>query len=628
VIAEKLVERCVSGLRFLDGQDLVGGHVWEGLHSAAGPGDSDLFDDGVGAKAEVNPRIARAGVAHGCGRFIPLRETVWSGYPDLRAKAHSVAARADEVNENPMLARGADVTKELDWLLKAADDDVDTTSVEDITERRAAMCTGDLKRSAGTGTDVLEFAAAKIAKDAIWFRVGLRRDSLLYVVHYVGARDEEILPAVVVEIVDAVAPAGHPIRELAKAAGDRSICENIATLIDVEREVLMFDGGVPDIGPPVVIYIAEISTHAGERVAVQRVGDARRDGDLFEFLSPNVAEQEVGHSVVRDKRIEKAIAIKVGEAHGHALADKCIDAGLMRNVGKGAVAIIAVQGVVQRRILVGMAVATQSFFECAVRVLVDFPMAVVDDEEIEKAVIVVVEPTRTDRPHLPAMRMGAGNARFYGDVGKSSVPVVVKKLITGNVGNENVGATIVVVVTNGDTHSVACSGHAGFFSDIGKRAVVVVAIEPVPVVGRGLFKRRNLGAVDAIDVEKAVVVVIEKSHTGNHGFGLIFVRGGAIARHEVEAGLMSYFFEANSRSWRTCRRIGLRRKGPEAARSERRSRERSEVLKKPAPLRARDVIVCHWLVRGCYVDQPSGPLISAGLLSTVIDRRSEEGLVR
>ena len=86
--------------------------------------------------------------------------------------------------------------------------------VEDIAEGCSTMRTGNLEVGTGAGTDVLEFAVAEIAEDGIGFRVRLRRDGLLDVVHHVRASDEEVFPSVIVEVVNAVAPAGHAVGEL------------------------------------------------------------------------------------------------------------------------------------------------------------------------------------------------------------------------------------------------------------------------------------------------------------------------------------------------------------------------------------------------------------------------------
>ena len=622
---------CASGLWLFDGDDLVRGNVREFLNLATGPGDHDFFDRLIQSEAEVNPRIAGAGIANGGCCFVPLHAAVGSSDADLCTEAHAVAARAYEADKNPVLASGADVAEELDGLIEAGDDDIDAAGIEDIAEGCAAVRCRDLKRRSGAGTDILEFGVAEIAEDAVGLGVGLRGDSLLDVVHHVGASDEKVFPSVVVEIVDAVAPASHAIGEVAEATGDSGICEDVAALRGVKGKVFVLDGSVPDVGAAVVVDVAEISTHAGERVAIERIGDACRYGNLFELLSANVVEEEVGHGVVCNESVEKTVAVDVGEGDGHAFSKKGINTGFVRHVRKSAVAVVAIESVVERRVLVGMTVAAHTFFERAIGVLVHFPMAVVDDKEIEETIVVVVEPARAYRPHLLAMGLRTSNARLRGDVSECPIAVVVKELIAGHVGNENVGATIVVVVTNGDAHAIACSGDAGFFRDVGEGAVVVVAVKTVPIVGRGFFERRNFGAVDAINVEESVVVVVEQRNAGNHRFGLVFVGCGAIARDEMEASLLGDLFKADRWRWHRSR-ASLRGKRPEAAWNKRRGRECSKGLEKLTAPGARDVIADHARLQGCREANRSSErrlwrrrrLLRRQSFTTVIDRRVEK----
>src|SRR6201998_259059 len=279
------------GFRLFDREDLVCRNVGEPLNNAAGPRNLYFFDDGIRAKAEVNAGVAGTGIAHGCRRFVPLGVAVGSGNADLRAKAHAVTARADEAQEKPMLARSADIAKELDGLVETGDDGVDAAGVEDVPKGRAAMCTGDLDGVSGAGADVLALAVAEIAEDGIGLRVGLGGDGLLNVVHDIGTSDKEILPAIVVKVVNAVAPAGHAVGELTDTAGVVGIDEGTAALVDVEREALVLDRGVPDVRQAIVVDVAEISTHAGQSIPVRRVGDARGNGDLFELFPANIAEE-------------------------------------------------------------------------------------------------------------------------------------------------------------------------------------------------------------------------------------------------------------------------------------------------------------------------------------------------
>ena len=76
-----------------------------------------------------------------------------------------------------------------------------------------------------------------------------------------------------------------------------------------------------------------------------------------------------------------------------------------------------------------------------------------------------------------------------------------------------IGPAVVVVVGHGAAESPAVVGDAGFGGDVGEGAVVIVVEERG--VRRGLFagERVDGGAVDDVDVEPAVVVVVEQAYT-------------------------------------------------------------------------------------------------------------------
>ena len=151
------------------------------------------------------------------------------------------------------------------------------------------------------------------------------------------------------------------------------------------------------------------------------------------------------------------------------------------------------------------------------------------DEEIEAAVVVVIEPDGAGGP------AGSGNAGFFGDVGEGAVAIVAIENAAAILRDVEIGETVGVVVANGDAHAVAAAGDAGFFGDIRERAVAIVAVEGV--AERSGRSPKIAGAtVDEVDVHPAVVVVIEEGAAGTGGFGEKFLGGMATGVDEIDAG--------------------------------------------------------------------------------------------
>src|SRR5215469_16069314 len=217
----------------------------------------------------------------------------------------------------------------------------------------------------------------------------------------------------------------------------------------------------------------------------------------------------------------------------------------LRNIGEGPITIVSIERAVQRRVVLRMAVCADAILQQTVGVLIDFPNAIVHHEKVEQSVIVVIEPTCANRPHLLTIELGAGEPCLRGDVSKGSVAIVVEQLISGDVGQKDIGPTVVVVVPNCYAHSVTSSRDACVFRYIGKRAVMIVVEEPVPVSGRFFLQRRNRGAVYEINIEISVAVIVEESDSRYHRFHLILVRGSRVPCDEVNSSFFRNVFETN-----------------------------------------------------------------------------------
>ena len=109
----------------------------------------------------------------------------------------------------------------------------------------------------------------------------------------------------------------------------------------------------------------------------------------------------------------------------------------------------------------------------------------VADEEIQASVVVVIKPYGAGGP------AGSGDAGFRGDVGESAVAVIVIKNAAGILRDVKVGESVAIVISDCDAHAVGVAGHAGFFGDVGKSAVAIVAIERVTQWLRQARKNRS-----------------------------------------------------------------------------------------------------------------------------------------
>src|SRR6185437_10886007 len=105
-----------------------------------------------------------------------------------------------------------------------------------------------------------------------------------------------------------------------------------------------------------------------------------------------------------------------------------------------------------------------------------------------------------------------------GDVGEGAVVVVVVEAGYAVVADVEVGPAVVVVVGDGAAVTPPIVLDSGFFGDVGKGSVVIVAEQSG--VGRGLLAVEGVegGAVDEVDVEPPIVVVVDETDAGAIGF--------------------------------------------------------------------------------------------------------------
>ncbi len=133
------------------------------------------------------------------------------------------------------------------------------------------------------------------------------------------------------------------------------------------------------------------------------------------------------------------------------------------------------------------------------------------DEEIEQTVVVVVAKGRPGGPSR------VGDAGLRGHISERAVTVVVEQMVGSVAGDIEVCPAVVVVVAGRHTHPPAGITDARFFGDIGEGAITIVAPQfaasAVRVCGRG-----DRWRVNKIDIQPAIVVVIEEGHASTHRF--------------------------------------------------------------------------------------------------------------
>ena len=225
---------------------------------------------------------------------------------------------------------------------------------------------------------------------------------------------------------------------------------------------------------------------------------------------------------------------KSATPEAHPLADHRPDAGGLRDVGEGAVALVAEQRVRQALVVVRVAVVVHPL-RAAEGLGLRVPDAVVGDEEVEVAVLVVVEEGGGDRPQRAVLRVGALEARLRGHVLEGAVAPVAVEDVLAQARHEEVGPPVAVVVGGRHPVVVAVALHPGLLRHVLELEVPQVAVEAVPEGGVRLVEARHLRPVGQEHVEEAVVVEVEEGDPRDHRLRLVAVGGAARVRDEADA---------------------------------------------------------------------------------------------
>ncbi len=128
-------------------------------------------------------------------------------------------------------------------------------------------------------------------------------------------------------------------------------------------------------------------------------------------------------------------------------------------------------------------------------------------------------------------------AGFLRDVGERAVAVVVKQNVVSPEAAEEIVPAVVVVIADADAGLPAGAREAGFFGDVGESSVAIIFVEMRGRCLAGRPVRVETRAVGEINVEPAVVVVIEKGEAAAFGFDdVALVIDSAPDIGSVEAG--------------------------------------------------------------------------------------------
>src|SRR5208282_2914820 len=156
-----------------------------------------------------------------------------------------------------------------------------------------------------------------------------------------------------------------------------------------------------------------------------------------------------------------------------------------------------------------------------VRLVTQVVVNVSRNEKVEPSIAVVVAPRSPVRP------VAKHHAGFFGHIGKCAVVVVAIEPVSAEVANKNVGPSVVVKVADGHPESPAVIRYTCLGGYIGKCAIVIVVEERCV---RWRFSPGECvvgGSVHQVNIEPAVIVIVDKPHTRTVSLKDVLLLGGS-----------------------------------------------------------------------------------------------------
>ena len=254
-------------------------------------------------------------------------------------------------------------------------------------------------------------------------------------------------------------------------------------------------------------------------------------------------EEELEHGVVGDGDVDLAVVVEVGDGEAEAFA-RGVHADLFGDLGKGTVAVVVVDEGGNGGEDIGVAVGAVAFAVLATPDVFPVPLDVAEDDQVEPAVVVEVDPGGGGGPVHARGGVAAG-AGLLCDVGEGPVAVVVVQVVAAELGDVEVFEAVIVKVADGNAHAVADALEAGLLGDVFEGTVLALMVEAVPVPRAGLLGDKSLRsrvgdgrAIDEEEIKQAVVVEIEGCDAGAHRLEEVLQGGVRGNSGESDAGLL------------------------------------------------------------------------------------------
>src|ERR1700731_289923 len=330
--------------------------------------------------------------------------------------------------------------------------------------------------------------------------------------------NENVKQPIVVVVEKARAPTQKRYRQCRDSSTKTDVGERRVTFIAVKRVVIVGKIRDVEIDFAIAVVITHCDSHGGLLTSIVVQCKSRKIADILKRAIVFVAVQVLGDGIVGNSQVEPTVIVHVNEYRRKSIvALRVRNSSLYAHVGEGSVSVVVKQVIAFARQSAwpahyfNSAKITEAWRKSARpgdRRMLRIKLCVARNEQIEEAVVIVVSPRRSGRP-APER-----DARFLRDISECAVMIVVVETVFAEVRYINVWPPVVVVVPHSYAEAPSFICHACFFCDIGECSVMVVVQQHRAWRGFLAFQRGESRAIQQVNVQPAVIVIIKQRHTG------------------------------------------------------------------------------------------------------------------
>ncbi len=199
------------------------------------------------------------------------------------------------------------------------DDDIEFAVVEEVSDGEASADVDICEAGAFDGWHQVEFFAVDVSKEQRTLGPGGAPACAVDAGVDVAVCDDDVLPAVVVEVEEGVAPAEKGDGRFGDSHLVADVGEVCVAVVAVERVVVVGEGGVVEVDETVVPVVAEGDAHGGSLAAVFVEGVTGGVACVLEGAVAFVEIEIVRRRVVGDEEIGLAVVVDIDEERGEAI---------------------------------------------------------------------------------------------------------------------------------------------------------------------------------------------------------------------------------------------------------------------------------------------------------------------